>query len=354
MVFRKRVFPLFVLLITAALLLAACERPTPGRDETATDADTAVTEETSDDVAASDTTAEETTEEAVTESSDSTEAAAEAEDAAADTADEATDDTVAETADSADSADDEADDSTTAEDEAAESAETEAADDAAAEDADTESANDEMSAERPSTHVVAKGENLFRIGLKYGMSWITLAQYNKIMNPHMVYVGQVIHIPPVYEPMQDKDAMHEDMSESAATESDQESTQEDSATEDEAETETESSADTTSSVATETTYQVHPGDNLFRIGLKYNVNWMQIAEANGIMNANYIKVGQTLKIPVSAPGPMPPFTHHVRYGETLFRISMQYGVKWTEIAAENEIKSPYIIYPGQMLQIPGK
>ena len=45
-------------------------------------------------------------------------------------------------------------------------------------------------------HVVQPGENLFRIGLQYGIPYQTLAAYNGIPNPHLIYVGQPIRIPP--------------------------------------------------------------------------------------------------------------------------------------------------------------
>jgi LysM repeat protein len=45
-------------------------------------------------------------------------------------------------------------------------------------------------------HIVAAGENLFRIGLRYGFTVAELAAYNGIANPDYVYVGQTILIPP--------------------------------------------------------------------------------------------------------------------------------------------------------------
>ncbi|MCB8982869.1 MAG: LysM peptidoglycan-binding domain-containing protein [Ardenticatenaceae bacterium] len=45
-------------------------------------------------------------------------------------------------------------------------------------------------------HVVQAGENLFRIALSYGMTTEELAAYNGITNPSLIYVGQVIRIPP--------------------------------------------------------------------------------------------------------------------------------------------------------------
>jgi LysM repeat protein len=42
------------------------------------------------------------------------------------------------------------------------------------------------------THVVQPGENLFRIGLRYGQLWTTLAAWNNLANPNVIYVGQVL------------------------------------------------------------------------------------------------------------------------------------------------------------------
>jgi LysM repeat protein len=110
----------------------------------------------------------------------------------------------------------------------------------------------------------------------------------------------------------------------------------------------------TPSPQTETTYTVRPNDNLFRIGLAYGIGWVQIAEANGLISPSQIYVGQVLKIPVNRPGPMPEFTHQVRAGESLLRIALLYGIPWTTIAEANNLTSPYVIYPGQTLVIPGQ
>jgi LysM repeat protein len=45
------------------------------------------------------------------------------------------------------------------------------------------------------TYVVQRGDNLFRIALRYGISYVYLAQYNGISDPSRIYVGQVIRIP---------------------------------------------------------------------------------------------------------------------------------------------------------------
>jgi LysM repeat protein len=46
------------------------------------------------------------------------------------------------------------------------------------------------------THVVQAGENLYRIGLLYGLSWVAIAEYNGITDPNTITVGQELRIPP--------------------------------------------------------------------------------------------------------------------------------------------------------------
>jgi len=61
-------------------------------------------------------------------------------------------------------------------------------------------------------------------------------------------------------------------------------------------------ASASSSEATEQTYTVQKGDTLFTIGLKFNLPWTKIAEANGLTENSVIKEGQILKIPLGNSG----------------------------------------------------
>ena len=183
---------------------------------------------------------------------------------------------------------------------------------------DTAGAEETAVSTNLATHIVAAGENLFRIGLKYNLSWVDIANENNLANPHILSVGQELKLP------------------GATTGAPA------------------PSPEPTPSPQTETTYIVKPGDTLYRIGLQYGISWVQIAEANGLVNnPNLIDVGSELKIPVNTPGPAPQFTHVVQPGETLFLISLQYGVTWPAIAEANDLASPYVIYAGQTLEIPG-
>ena len=54
-----------------------------------------------------------------------------------------------------------------------------------------------------------------------------------------------------------------------------------------------------------TYYTVQPGDNLYRISLRFGIPMYTLMQANGIWNPNYIYVGQVLRIPTSSPPPPP-------------------------------------------------
>jgi LysM repeat protein len=107
------------------------------------------------------------------------------------------------------------------------------------------------------------------------------------------------------------------------------------------------------------------GDNLFRISLRYGVTINDIAAANGISNPSIILVGQTLTIPgcnggtnpVTPGAPSPGTgtcanTYTTQQGDTLFEISLQFGVPVNSIAAANNISNINLIFINQQLCIP--
>jgi len=98
---------------------------------------------------------------------------------------------------------------------------------------------------------------------------------------------------------------------------------------------------------------VAPGETLYQISLRYGVGMYAIAAANGITNLNAIYVGQRLVIPGAAPQPPAPRVHVVRAGETLSSIARLYGVDMYALARANNIYNLNRIYPGQRLVISG-
>ena len=113
--------------------------------------------------------------------------------------------------------------------------------------------------------------------------------------------------------------------------------------------------------AADTSYVVQWGDTLASIARRFNTTYMAIAQANNIVNPNLIYAGQTLIIPTDGgtpppappPAPGPGTTYTVQPGDTLYRISVRFGVTVQAIAQANGIRNINLIYVGQVLQIPG-
>jgi LysM repeat protein len=104
------------------------------------------------------------------------------------------------------------------------------------------------------------------------------------------------------------------------------------------------------------THVVQPGENLFRIAMRYNTTVNVIASANGITNPALIYVGQKLTIPSSGTQPPSPpaggTTYVVQPGDNLFRIALRYNMSYTYLAQHNGITNPANIYVGQVIRIP--
>ena len=190
-------------------------------------------------------------------------------------------------------------------------------------------------------HIVQRGENLFRIALRYGVSVDAMVQANGLSNPNQIYAGQALVIP-------------DGTSQTAAP------------------------APSASPAATAPVYHtVQRGETLASIARYYGVDWQELARANNIANPNRILVGQRLTImtsgapqsatapppAASAPAPADPLvtnapnpaqarTHIVQPGEHLSGIAQRYGVSWTTIARANGIVDPNRLLVGQALTIP--
>jgi LysM repeat protein len=122
----------------------------------------------------------------------------------------------------------------------------------------------EPAAACPATHTVQTGENLYRIALRYGLTYQELASANGITNADAISVGTVLTIPGC-----------------SGTASGQ--------------------TDNTGSTGSggETLHTVQAGENLFRISLQYDVSVQELAQYNGITNSDAISVGQVIRIPPS-------------------------------------------------------
>ena len=101
------------------------------------------------------------------------------------------------------------------------------------------------------------------------------------------------------------------------------------------------------------------GETLYSIGRWYGVSPWAIAQANGLVNPNYIRYGQRLVIPTGygccGGGPTygVGYRYVVRCGDTLSSIAWRHGVNVWTLAQVNGLHNPNCIYAGQVLSIPG-
>jgi LysM repeat protein len=103
----------------------------------------------------------------------------------------------------------------------------------------------------------------------------------------------------------------------------------------------------------ETTYVVQRGDTLFSIARRYGTTVQAIAARNGIANPSLISAGQTLVIPASGTSPSTGGqTYVVQRGDNLFRIALRHNMSYVDLAQYNGISDPSRIYVGQVIRIP--
>jgi LysM repeat protein len=82
--------------------------------------------------------------------------------------------------------------------------------------------------------------------------------------------------------------------------------------------------------------------NAFRLVLK---DKNQAADSAQVLGATDVKQ------PASQSGVQ--FTAYtVQQGDTLFNISQKFNIDWTTLATLNNLKSPFVLKPGQTLEIP--
>jgi LysM repeat protein len=117
-------------------------------------------------------------------------------------------------------------------------------------------------------HTVKPGETLFCIGRGYGVDPYAIAIANSIVNPNLIYPGQVLAIPdaPRFLPPGPVCARQ-------------------------------CGGPTPVPSSCRWYHTVVWGENLYRISLRYGVSMWAIAEANYIFNLHYIQAGQVLCIP---------------------------------------------------------
>ena len=110
---------------------------------------------------------------------------------------------------------------------------------------------------------VMPGDTLSSIAARFGTSYQVLASANHIVDPNLIYAGQVLSIPGA-GPQYDSDQAV--------------------------------SSSSSGGTAVGGTYTVRAGDTLSSIAARFGTTFQSLASINGISNANVIEVGQVLRL----------------------------------------------------------
>lgn len=130
-------------------------------------------------------------------------------------------------------------------------------------------------AELPETVKVEAGEHLWMIAERYygsGYNWVEIAKANNLKNPSSISAGMELKLPKVAVIELHTPKMSEEKMEVAVTTNKIEGN----------------------------SYTVVKGDHLWKIAVAAygdGYKWVEIAKANEIAHANYIEVGQVIKLP---------------------------------------------------------
>ena len=162
-------------------------------------------------------------------------------------------------------------------------------------------------------YTVQEGDTLTSIAQKYDTTVHEITVTNSIVNPNLIYVGEVLKIYPGNRSIIKRKKVFT------------------------------------------TTYIVQSGDTLTSIAMKFDTTVQAIAELNDLQNPNLIYVGEILKIETSINSSTRGYNFNTMYtvqkGDTLLGISRKLDVDYKELIQKNDITNPNLIYPGEVLKI---
>ncbi|MBI3231950.1 MAG: LysM peptidoglycan-binding domain-containing protein [Candidatus Doudnabacteria bacterium] len=83
------------------------------------------------------------------------------------------------------------------------------------------------------------------------------------------------------------------------------------------------------------------------VGLTINAISLITSKSNGSSNQGEVLGVQDVKSPKAEF-----MEYKVQKGDTLFNLSQKYNISWITLANLNNLKSPFTLKPGQVIQIP--
>ena len=105
----------------------------------------------------------------------------------------------------------------------------------------------------------------------------------------------------------------------------------------------------------QTAYSIQAGDTLFSISMRFGITTQSILDANPGLSPNNLRVGEIVCIPGVAPPPVCPpnsFSYTIRAGDTLFLLAQRFGVTPQSILDLNPSILPDSLRVAQIICIP--
>lgn len=172
-------------------------------------------------------------------------------------------------------------------------------------------------------HTVNYGENVAFLAMYYNSSTQAIIAANGLNENALIYIGQGLMIPVRVPPVEN--------------------------------------TPTPEAPVEDQYYVVQRGDMLSRIAQRFNTTTTTLAQLNGIVNVNSIRVGQKLLLPSGSGEPVPPteaaptpepVTYVVQRGDSLYLIAIKYDVTIQSLVDANQLANPHRLFVGQVLVIP--
>lgn len=103
-------------------------------------------------------------------------------------------------------------------------------------------------------------------------------------------------------------------------------------------------------------YTIKSGDTLYLLAIRYNTTVEAIMKLNPGIDPNNLQIGQVICIPDTSVSPLPPcpygFYYTIKPGDTIYKLSQQFGVSVEAILMANPGIDPNNLQVGQVICIP--
>lgn len=100
-------------------------------------------------------------------------------------------------------------------------------------------------------------------------------------------------------------------------------------------------------------YTVKPGDDVFRISKKFNINYHRIMQLNNLKKP-YLQIGKQLLLEIVLIPESEKVIYTIIPHDNIYKIADRFNIDFNNIMTQNNLKNPYLVYIGQKLVLENK